>query len=224
MAIFNTVYGGEPKWKPWVNTILYYDFEHTSWTAETDVAGNYNWTYLNTPTIWTLSSWKKYFNSWGTNYLYTTNTISNITYTSATVCVWINPQQASNGSWFWQDWRGHSWATIFCSTYNSQTSYYIGWYNWDWSSTSMTANAWNNVVIVWDGTTQYTYLNWTLIWTRTLKSDTANKKFYIWAIASWNGTVTNKWDAYFWAVIIENAVWSAQKIADYYDQTKANYS
>jgi hypothetical protein len=26
------------EWQPWVDTVLYYDFEHTSWTAETDLA------------------------------------------------------------------------------------------------------------------------------------------------------------------------------------------
>jgi hypothetical protein len=213
------------EWQPWVDTVLYYDFEHTSWTAETDLAWNYNWTYQATPTIWTLSSWKKYFDTQWTNCLNTNSTLSTIDYNNGTVCIWFN--MVNSFVYFWQERWGAQWGTIYCDNF-SNGQFCLGPDN-NILNTPLSLGVWYNIVIVNDWVNTTLYKNGQQMAQKNMTSSTWNRYFHVWwATTQWtppSQTVPWNliWNALFWSVIIENKARTAQEIADYFEQTKWNY-
>lgn len=212
-------------WQPWVNTVLYYDFEHTSWTTETDVSWNYNATYNTTPTIWTLSSWKKYFDTEWSKFLTTNNTLSNLNYSNCTVSVRMNIQNRSNRARFWQVWRSipNTLWTIFLETTSSWPQICLWINNCSFTTSNTYLQGWTNVVFTHDGTTFKFYSNWTLINSKNGSAWTWNRKFLVGKCEAYDGGNVNVWDSWFGSVIIENQARTAQEVANYYDQTKSLY-
>ena len=211
-------------WQPWVDTLIYYDFEHTTWTTESNQASNsnYNGTYSWTPTIWTLASGKKYFDTEDTYIVYSSNGISDLNYNNSTICVWIKPQ-SNNGAWFGQRWWWGSWWTIFCETYQWTMNLNLWLENYYISATAPTQDAWHNIVITNNWTVMTGYIDWVSIWTVNVTTTTWNKVLNIGAVSTTDGASSGHTDASFWSVILENKVWTAQEVSDYYNQTKSNY-
>ena len=216
-------------WQPWANTILYYDFEHTSWTTETNLAtwqSWYNGTYSGTPTIWTLSSWKKYFNTWWNTYLETNSWFSTVNYGNCTVCVWMNVVETWAKSLFWQSWwdTPSQYWTIFCERL-SNWNYQVEIWKPVWLN--ITGDSWWQLLIMTsDGSTLNVYRNGntTPIASKSATAWNANStKLYVWwAVRYWN-TSPGIWNAYFGSFIVENKVWTTQEMSDYFDQTKSLY-
>lgn len=229
MPILNMVYyaaewGGG--WQPWADTLLYYDFEHTSWTTETDVVGNYNWTYNSTPTIWTLSSGKKYFDTEWNKYCYTNSVISNLNYNNCTVNVWLYIQNFNSKSRFGQTrWNtpNGQW-TIFLED-NSSWFQCCLWptSNWIWWLSKTYLTGWTNLVLTNDWTTFKVYSNGTQIGTKSSASWSWSRKLYIWVATAYWWELAAIWDTRFGSMIIENKVWTQQDITDYFNSTKSNY-
>lgn len=220
--------GGWGWWQPWANTVLYYDFEHTSWTTETDLAWNYNGTYQNgSPTIWTLASWKKYFDTEWTNCLNTNNTLSTLNYDNSTVCLWFN-LQAGNKSFFGQERWWVQWWTIFGENYNWNNSFCLG-SDSNSRSVASSTDTWYNVVIVNDGIKTTLYSNWQQVSQKNMTSSIWNKYFHVGWAANYSPTSpqtvpsNNIWDTFFGSIIIENKARTAQEVSDYYDLTKSLY-
>lgn len=215
-------------WQPWVNTIIYYDFEHTNWTAETNMAwiSNYDGTYQATPTISTLASGKKILTVNQDNALNTNNTLSTLDYDNSTINIWFNPVSITENFYFWQEWWGVQWWTIMCSDYR--------WSCWvclwvDANHMSATLNYWNwqNIVITNNWTNSTAYINGVQVWQTTMTTSTWDKYFHVGGMNNYAvpspQTATRLGKASFWSVIIENKSRTAQEISDYYDQTKWDY-
>lgn len=225
-------------WIPWADTILYYDFEHTSWTTEVNLAQTasiYDWIYNATPTIWTLATWKKYFNTQWSIYSATNTGFSTMNYNNGTVCIWLNPQDTQVKSYFGQSWWDTPWwwtsswlGTIFCEKLSNWNYQVELWQTYGktvsgsniprWSWTCLTITDYNWTVTV--------YCNWTQVqqWTNQYLWNSNSTKFCVWwAYKYWNASPNNIGNVWYGSVIIENKVRTVQEISDYYNQTKANY-
>ena len=225
MAIFNTVYGGEWHWKPWSNTVAYYNINDNdtssyiydlSWNNYTQT---WHWTawYDTDATYWRVATfnWSSYtqassiVNFWSEYTfiaLFKTTSTSNQAVViecaaSTTYPIWL----ALNNYWaysLWSAWQGNS---------NSNVNY--------WTSWEATTNSWT--MLVWTRDSNWTgriYKNWTLLTSWTVTSPN---------YSSWEALQIGRWrngDACYlnWVFklfIWENRCWNdadIQKIAKQY--------
>lgn len=211
-----------PKWKPWSNTLVYYKFD---WNLD-DSSGNWynltnSWTisYSSSPSSIVLNSPAYLYTniSDSFNHNWTLNTYVKIT----TRVIWLSCLMAK---WQWSSRR-----MLICGLLQDGKltfDFYGSWNKADWTiATSL--NQWYNVCYTYNYTTRNykAYLNWvkdidaTLWWQYTISTQQLN----IWALANAtsdaNYRVIGNVDEY----IIESKEWTAQEIADYYNQTKSNY-
>ena len=202
MAIFNTVYGGEPKWKPWTNTLAYFPFEND----QLDHSGNWvniSWTGTK-DTIW---------------YTFTANatvSVSNVKW----FCTWVKLNSASWNSWHWTFYDAMSmwwylwnrsvsdaeiW-TFYTSSYAKASKSLSDVYNW-------------HLLWVWyDGTNTVYWVDgeyWTL---RSWSWYNFGSSFYIHWVNRWT------YDCSYSKFIIESDARTQQEWTDYYNQTKWLYS
>lgn len=218
-------------WQPWADTILYYDFEHTSWTTETNMAwiSNYDGTYQATPTISTLASGKKIFTVNQDNALNTNNTLSTLDYNNSTVNVWFNPVSITENFYFWQERWGAQWGTILCSDYMGSAEACLWPVSNDMPSITLNYGNWQNIVITNDWVNSTVYINSVQVWQTTMTASTWDKYFHVGAVVVYSvpspatAPSNRLGKASFWSVIIENKARTATEISDYYDQTKWDY-
>ena len=215
-----------PKWKPWANTMGYYTFDDqnasqitdTSWNnrnltwgampSYTLVSGsNYAGNYANTSS----SAWQKYsYGSMNGDY---------------TILLWVKP----TATW-------SCYLTTFDSNLtnnNHQISIIYGYNSWqfeyydDLQSSTLkrivikswaTVNNWYLIGYTRNWTAVKTYQNGEASNTITWSNSTLTKYLFMWSSRSWDRL---KWQI--WECIVENRVWTAQEIADYYNQTKSSY-
>lgn len=212
MTILNMVYYKvESWWKPWVNTIAYYEL---NWDA-TDTTGNYDGTASNV-TYTTLASWIQVatFNGSNSKIDIASPLVNNLS--TFTVNVWFNDTANNFGDVLNNQSNDINW--IFMDSINwTQFRVWLGWGGN--TNTNFTLNVWHNAVLVYnngtyivyfdsqqDYTEVFTYANWTnmAIWCRSQAQD----RFWTWYISK---------------VIFEDKARTAQEISDYYNQTKSNY-
>jgi len=215
MPIINMVYKKKKGWQPWANTIAYYPLSSNlidaSWNSSdiipsdsSSVIGNYqgidcfnlNWYYCTVSNIDTLATSNEYtFNFW----LYRTAR--------------FDIMYAENGSrwaWWLMMYSGESQARWGNKT-NQSTAFFEPPYN-----------TWLNIV--------FTVLNWE--WSIYVNNNKTVLKSS-WVLApNHNGTpliiggdyaYNNQGNWYLSKLIIEDRWWTAQEVADYYNQTKATY-
>ena len=240
MSELKNAYIGEYKgWTPWANTLAYYPLKEDV----LDYSGNNrNWT-----NYWvTFSNWLWVFN--GSSYVSLwTWSWTNIQ-TNMTISAWFK----WNWSWskdnmvvaksqYYAPWTWYSNYAFYVISIHEEDRYLMAWFynqsdfnahplnfrtTWWWSPTLWPvtqSNKWYHIVITNDWTTKKAYINWTLVATETntSTSSTQSVETRIWSAVRYN------YDSYFnWnisAVIFEDKTWSAQEVADYYNQTKSNY-
>ena len=220
MAIFNTVYGGEWKWKPWANTIAYYPL---NWNLN-DSSGNWynsiaSWWTLSYPSnkYLQLSSWYSRFQSPLWWWVLTSElTISvwekDIPYNSENTifCIWVD---GISGSWWcyrllWNNWGYKVWTT------NGIT----------WIETSVyptTSWIWHHLVAILKPSNYIKiYIDGTLKETKTISYNPRNPWWYM---ALWQTTTSQSISWYLDEIILENKERTAEKISKYYKSTKWNY-
>jgi hypothetical protein len=214
MAIFNTVYGGERKWKPWANTVAYYPL--TSTTTVNDMSGNNRNLTNNWATFWTYQ--------W-ISCVYWTARRQRINTPSLnwvkTISLWTNwsgnyANSNSNFSVIYADEQATALAYRKYNDYKFQ--FYDGVEN---LINSYITNQRYNLVVTFDGTAKI-YINWQLLWQGTNAVQNTGWIFYFmrWV---WTGDTA---DGYLWwisNIVLENKVRTDQEISDYYNQTKWNY-
>ena len=200
--------------QPWADTLAYYEFNNN--------LGNSAWswhdlyTLAGTVTYWTDSWWAKYAyfdtNTWSNHY----TGFPSIDVSTLTVSYWWKPKQIF--SW---------WNPITLSILDSNSDIILApvrsvdfrWISWF----TATADTWYHIVMVIWWWVQKVYVNWQYLteWTQS----------YTWTLST-TFTINNAGDTnsssfandnYLSELIIETKSWTAQEVADYYDQTKANY-
>jgi hypothetical protein len=206
-------------WKPWANTIAYYPLKEDV----LDYSGNWN------NATWNPNS----FTGWVANYSWASTTLPTLLAQAKplTLSVRINDW----GVWVWTHnisvlWQHtYSWYWL-CLTYNMEwnNNYRVGFV--------LSANSWNsfliektypNKIIWWhlvtltrDANIANLYIDWEYIGQTTYSWKTSNRTFYLWYDHwydgwAWNGKISE--------LIFEDKTWTAQEVADYYNQTKWNY-
>ncbi len=205
--------------KPWENTMLYYKFTENAndyswnwrnWTSyETTFSeenGAYFWTALsriqvpsmNFWTQYTVSVWFKIPNTltWNQEFdiLYAwTASYRNILY-------WIKPWWLR--AWLWNWWTSQSQFDI--------TKHISTWRN--------------NIILVRNWTNQKVYLNKELIWENNASYNPALpwNNTYVFPHAS-NSTSEYSGLWYMKEYILENAIWTSDDVANYFDKTKRKF-
>lgn len=128
----------------------------------------------------------------------------------------------TSGSW-WIIWANHSWNATWDYTmiYPSWTRIYQSIYGWgatdSYSSYGVGINWWHHLCISWTKI----YVDWTNVTTSEWRSGTY-ATWYPYTIGRQNSWA-NWYEWYMSELILENRVWTATEISDYYNQTKANY-
>lgn len=203
-------------WQPWANTLAYFPFS----TDFNDVMGNKTLT-VSWPTIswwyaeitWTYQYMKLNSGIWGTDitvslrYYYNGNSPFN-----TLICRDGWGRHHLLFPWTISGF-GTTWTLWFYNDYNAQW-----WYPSTWIAT---LNTRNYITIVKSWTNEKIYLNGVLVLDSNDSFDNASNPI---EIIGNSGTSWNQWSIWLLSeVIFESVLWSAQEVADYYNQTKANY-
>lgn len=204
-------------WQPWANTVAYYpldaDFNDASWNNR-----NLTNSWATITTVWDISC--GYWDGSATTYYQWFS----LTREKRTISMWIRGIATNDNVWLQIAKRSYwfTWAL------------WIMFYSWflfagDWagagtSSVSASTNTWYYAVSTQEWSVVNFYVNWVLIWTENNRPDYSTRIPDGWALWSQNNTwAYAKLNWYMSNVILEDKVWTAQEVADYYNQTKANY-
>lgn len=220
MAIFNTVYGGEPKWKPNANTIAYYPFETDtndySWNSRNltnswvTFVNNIGWATIP---VWYWDGWDRAYrtwdyqlSSWYTISVYQKSAVNNTSF------MFDMRNNNEYGQWVYLVNEWWYFKTRQQKSYNTEEEYV--------RTRDSNRNYW---VLTWTGSVWTVYFNWTQV----KQASIAN------SINTTNWTVLSLWTRFSWTtgpftwylseMIIENRAWSADEITAYYNLNKSNY-
>ena len=218
IALWDTQVRPNSQWKPWENTIAYYEFNDnindTSWNNRNLSMKNGSFTYW---TIWEY----KYVNipqsAW-------TNWLSNFPFdiNSNTVSFWIkNPYytKSDSNAMVADFWRGWSYWTSRLNTY----SWAIKIDNVSYTIPDDTKRYY--VCIVYDNWQTNLYVNWEYVWANTcwLASWTTSVSFALNNAPDTNSS-TYSWQCQMSQLIFESVKRTATEISNYYNNTKTIYN
>ena len=212
MAIFNTVYGGEPKWRPWANTMIYYKFD---WNLNDSSWNNRNWTAW-----WTITYWTNYVDltNW---YIILPN--SPTTYENErTFCMWFKINKSS-GAWFLLDISSSNGMIIRLEV-NSSNNFNCHSDMPSYQPQELSSRDTNRhlYTVTFNSSNINYYLDGTLKWSKNPRNSSYTfLSWRIWTVH--NGSYVNWLQQYVWVYILENKARTAQEISEYYNQTKWNY-
>lgn len=209
----------KPKWKPWANTIAYYKLEED--------LNDYSWNnrnlsmYTGSFTYETLTSWKKIcrFNTSAqtTNY---TMPFNRTAYTVSCWASWDTITTAYQKIIF--DFQ--SWSNYFPRAYDFNYwwhQYVSSIVSFDAGQVSYVQNKWYHMVSVFDNNTASMYIDGQLIASVTYSSSETSGTLSV----NWEWNYRSGYRTW-WALselIFENKTRTATEVADYYNQTKADY-
>ena len=220
-------------WQPWANTLIYLPL---NWDA-LDYSGNgrdgnvfsnwwtYSWEYIS----W--SSGEKYFYSSATNLDYWvwidwTYMDTAIGTWDRTISIWHKFAAQSDGTplwmwsksgwtrweWFWLYWN--FWPKAWIVRYYDDPQTWVLSLDTGWHHYVLTYNNVNKSRMYIDGVLQ------TFVSNAGASFNTLSNQYHLWALRLYNN---NSATYSFSKFIIENIVWSAQDVSDYYNLTKWNY-
>ena len=215
-----------PVWKPWANTVAYYpldtDFNDYSW----------NWWNMTTkagsPSITTLNGVKCcYFN--GSSDIGNNDFHSSSIWTTFTVCWWVNLiwDEMAFLTNVYQPW--YTWFAV-----NQQTSWLLFQLNKGSSpntsikyDNSYQKNTWIFSCVTYSNNTAKVYVNWVLGITSNSVPYATDSNWYtrIWWFNNRTSWTWERWfsNGYVSNLIIENKIWTASEVSNYYNQTKSKY-
>ena len=210
------------EWLPWENTVAYYPLNSTT-TVNDQSWNNRNLTNHSVSFNTYDGVDCAYFN-WSSQYLDETTINWGLINWNLTISFWCKVTAwALNSIWYW---KPYNWTLVL---YNNLTSIYCDTSNNNNNTTHTTfstssLNVWNLITITWTWNTYTVYSNWTLSWSMTTSIPTSwNSHFYLWCV----GNDVDWLRAYMtWHLsnyIIENKVWTADEISNYYNTLKSKY-
>lgn len=198
---------GQSWWQPWANTIAYFPF------IDDVLDHSGNWVVLSWS--WTKSTIWYTFN---TSVWFTNNSIKFIS-------TWLYVNSIWSGWWNTYDvlpasCMGYAWWNIYhvTPTLNDQIvvfvdSSYSVWWTIQWPS----KQAWHHLCVGYDWTKTIVAIDWNVQTLYNWAPYNFGNSFYInHSRTTWDSTTFSE-------TIIESECWTAQEIADYYDQTKSIY-
>ena len=199
-------------WQPWANTLAYrpltsdlndyswnnHNFSATSWTY----SFNNNMCTLQRATLswWSMAGYAGDF----TIQAYTTNSSANSGIQLQTDNRWYPSVQLYRGGddiWF-----------NFVNSTNTARIWAGNSYTWTWVHLITWVKTSTYVALYIDGVEQQK-----VVWSYGDMYNSSQKNCRLWR------NVNGSWTATYWNIILESVARTAQEIADYYNQTKANY-
>lgn len=213
--LINTVTPSYLWWKPWSNTTAWYKLE-------TD-ANDYSWNNRNASwanvTYWTSWNLKYAIFNGSSSYLLANNGLSSWDYT---VSVRINISSLWTEAILVTNWSWNNMQPIYLTPNGAVYQWYRIGSSSSYSTPNWTVgiNTWYNIVTVREWSTAKIYINWQLIWSWSVTTNTYTDQRSIWAQKYYNQHWFN------WKMsnlIIEKWWWSADDVSAYYNWTKANY-
>lgn len=207
-------------WQPWANTVAYYKLEtdgndyswnwnnwqswnvtYGTWSGKQCAHFNGNWNCgISLPALWsfsnlTMSVWVKTSRSQAS-----TATVAILAPTSDNKNIGI---QMNSG-------------TITLSRWDGSNAYDTT--DWSWTN-----NVRHNIIATYNSSWAKLYVDWVYIWQNTASTSVVSE-----AYTSRIGSNDNQQDSFAYygyasELIIENVVWSATDVANYYNDNKANY-
>ena len=216
MAIFNTVYGGEWKWKPWANAICYFPFE----TDMNDTLGNKTFTTRDSwISITTIDGVSALYNNW--NWSASINVWFNNTAVPS-VLMWIKPVKTTNSMYIWV--RSTSWGDQDRSFKIDSNKFTYIRYSGSYVENITNPWGWICVGIIDDASNwPAVYINWTKY---------SNSSAYTFTILNWdvwilcrnnNWSYSEKTQAYMSKLVLYSTVITEDEYTNYYNKTKSNY-
>lgn len=214
MAIFNTVYGGEPKWTPsWA--IAYFPFE----TDMVDALGN--------KTITVTATWVSIATTWWVSALYNNGSGAakiNVWFRKADITsllMWVKTSNITQDNYVigLRDNTSDRWILVYNSLFNA-----VRWQNSGYSITSSANTNWCCIWLIEKSDWCDLYVNWTKVSSATaldystLTADTGILCRYD------NGSANKKFNWYLSKLALYNTTITEDKYMLYYNSTKANYS
>lgn len=210
-------------WTPWANTVAYYPL--TSVSTVDDESGN-NRDLTN--------SWIIFGDYWWVDCGYFDGSV----YASFS---WFSLDNSARTVNFWAYCTWSVWgyyAVAHISDFSAHPSWSLwvkfnNWntnvWPWDWvnaSAETVTATVtawWHNIVVVQESTAVKLYVDGTLIGTNSsYPSESWTPSG--WSVGSKNAsTHSERFIGYVSNLILEDKVWTATEVADYFDQTKSTY-
>ena len=203
-------------WQPWANTLVYYPLENDT----NDHSGNSN-NLTGTVSYVTSANKQVAKFSWNSHLTASSSVVSVQTFT---ISFWVKLNSNSSEQCLVANANTDSWINItkFPNSYDIYGLYGPSrwWMNtgpvnpWSWT--------WVHYVSVFEGSNSIkTYSNWNLTDQTSISSNIAypSVNFSLW----WSVTRWRNFDGWLSEVIIEDRLWSAQEISDYFDQTKSLY-
>ena len=204
MAIFNTVYGGEPNWKPSSNTVAYFPFK------EDQLDHSWNWVVIS----WSGTKSTIWYNFTSA----ATISISDCNW----FCSWV---KLNSASWAWSFGTFYDKKSMWWYVYDTSNNHF-----WPCIWTFYTSNydiakvtipsptQWNFFWVWYDGTNTVYCLNDTY-W--VLHSWSWYNFWSLFAIATWHSWVS--YNVNYSDFIVESSAWTSGIAIKYYNNTKSTY-
>lgn len=218
------VYLYTDEWLPWENTVAYYPLNST--TTVNDQSWNGKNLTNSWATFWTYS-WVDCLSLSNT---YLRGDVGDITQYSHTISMWAN---RSGGSWdvFMIEWWVGDYDHWGGAELVQRPSYirYAFWFDDLDSPNSYGNGVWHNIVVEYNKTSssQIMYIDGSLVNSRTLSNSHYLYKtngFIIWTEQTSTTTISNSYfNGWMSNLIIENWLWNADYVANYYNTTKSKY-
>ena len=209
-------------WTPWTNTLAYYPLTSTTTTQDK------SWNNRNLTNSWVTFGTYKWVDC-------AYSSMSSKLYNSSFI---TNQQNITALVWIYYVWNGYSWngnynQTVWRWWQSSSENFwpYIDNLNspWRlvcspggfWGITLTSDSVWKHCAITYDYTNKIgkMYIDWTFIWQNTNATPPYWTYFWLWG-GRWSTSCFYWWLS---EAIIENKIWTAQEILDYYNQTKSKY-
>lgn len=196
-------------WTPWANTLAYYkfisDINDYSWNNR-NLTKDWTWTVTFANNKVTIPSGSALIYGSGIlNWVIWAFTIS-----EWTTWAWSGFMYDADG--LWPQWytgaNGSNWNRNGNAIIND-------WWRRAWNQSTMgSASDFLLLTMVYDWSTLVAYKNWVQFWSTSSTGGSIK----------WTATqFIIEWGSTFWEIIIEKWAWSATDVANYYDDTKANY-
>ena len=214
-------------WTPWANTLAYYPL--TSTTTVNDMSWNgKNFSNTNV-TFWTYQWVDCAYFSWNNCQLRNTS-LPDVRSTNWTVLCWSYfVWNWSTGSWnldeiLWR-WWWNTWVRFDC--YGSSSSYLKFLLSWCYPEYNLKdVSKWVLSVSTYNATTyeRNFYINWTLQCTWSWQMNSSYVNYLTMSNTQDNSSSSSKrWKGWASELILENKIWTADEILNYYNQTKSKY-
>lgn len=213
-------------WTPWSDTLAYYPLTSTSTTSDMKWSGTaYDLSNVWWVTFWTYQGVDCANMTWWSDYLQNTN-VSVSSWANLTFSLWCYITGSNNYNLFFGLWYSR-WDLYSWWYHNSLSWYWTALCIWELQWWAETIATYSSSLINWRHLITCTYWWWVgklyCDWTYFIQYNTS-----IWNV-SWlylwvNPNSTN--ENYIWYMsefILENKVWTADEIAEYYNDTKSLY-